>query len=233
MVLENHIVKSFDEQLGKLNDILARMGGLAEAQLAAAIEALTERNSDMASRVMANDEQVDAYDADLNDQVIRTLALRAPVADDLRLVVSALKISADLERVADHAANSAKRALVLNQIPPVPPLRAVGRLGWLVVGLLRDVMDAYLTQDADKALDVWRRDKEVDDLYSGLFREMLTYMMEDPRYITPCTHLLFIAKNIERIGDHTTNIAEMVYFMAKGEPLTGERPKSDNTSSVV
>ncbi len=228
--MEHHIVKSFDEQLDKLNDIIARMGGLAEVQLATAIQSLTERDSDLATKVMNNDSQVDAYEASLNEEVVKTLALRSPVADDLRLVISALKVSADLERVADHAANAAKRALVLNQMPPVPPLRAVARLGWLVLDLLKDVIDAYLAHDADKAIQVWQRDSEVDDLYSSLFRELLTYMMEDPRTITACTHLLFVAKNIERVGDHATNIAEMVHYTVKGTSLSDNRPKRDVTS---
>jgi phosphate transport system protein len=229
----HHIVKSFDEELGKLQDAIARMGGLAEAQLAGFIQAITERDGEAAARVVAEDAKVDALDAQVNDMAVRLLALRNPVADDLRVVITALKMSGELERVADHAASSAKRVLVLNQMPPIGSVRAVARMGWLVVAMIKDVLDAYMNQDAEKALAVWGRDGEVDDLYSSVFRELLTYMLEDPRNITACTHLMFVAKNLERVGDHATNIAEMTHYLVTGQSLRKDRPKRDVTSQAV
>ncbi|CDK98111.1 transcriptional repressor for high-affinity phosphate uptake [Magnetospirillum gryphiswaldense MSR-1 v2] len=227
---DQHIVKSYDDELKRLHDALARMAGLAEAQLAAAIEALDKRDSDIATRVMNDDPKVDECEHFINEQTVRLLALRAPVADDLRMVISALKAAGDIERIADHAANAAKRSLVLNQMPPVAPMRSLVRMGKLVAELLNEVLDAFLAHDAERALAVRSRDQEVDDLYSSLFREILTYMMEDPRTITACSHLMFIAKNIERVGDHATNIAEMTYFIATGRSLNDQRPKRDTSA---
>ncbi len=226
---EQHIVKSYDEELRKLDDALARMGGLAESQLAAAIEALTNRDSALAQKVMNDDGKVDACEEFINEQTIRVLALRSPVADDLRTVICSLKVAGGLERVADHAANCAKRSLVVNQMQPVAPMRSLVRMGRLVTELLNEVLDAYLNRDAERALAVRDRDQEVDDLYSSLFREILTYMMEDPRTITVCSHLMFIAKNIERVGDHATNIAEMTYYLVTGKSLKDKRPKRDTS----
>jgi phosphate transport system protein len=226
-----HIVKSYDVELGKLTSTVARMGGQAEQQLRNALEALAGRDEDLAAGVIAADDEADALDQQVADQTVRVLALRAPVADDLRTVLTALKVSAELERVADLAKNIAKRSLVLNQSPIVQSVRATARMGHLVLDRIRRVLDAYLARDADAALEVWRDDEEVDDLYSSLFREILTYMMEDPRTITPCTHLMFVAKNIERCGDHATNIAEMTHFLAKGAMLRQERPKHDTSTT--
>lgn len=228
-----HIVKSYDDELGSLRDAIARMGGLAEAQLAAFIQAFTDRDGDAAARVVAEDAKVDALDAWVNDQAVRLLALRNPVADDLRVVITALKMSGELERIGDHAASSAKRTMVLNQMPPVGSARAVARMGWLVTAMVKDVLDAYLAGDADKALSVWNRDQEVDDLHSGVFRELLTYMLEDPRSITACTHLMFVAKNLERVGDHATNIAEMTHYLVTGQSLRKDRPKRDLATQTV
>ncbi|MGE5545942.1 MAG: phosphate signaling complex protein PhoU [Solirubrobacterales bacterium] len=228
----DHIVKSYDVALGKLTATIARIGGQAEAQLRGALDALGSRDGEAAEGVVAADTQVDALDQQVSEQAIRVLALRAPVADDLRTVLTALKISAELERIADLAANIAKRSLVINQSPMVQPVRATIRMGLMVLERIKKVLDAYLARDPEVAMEVWSSDQEVDDLYSSLFREILTYMMEDPRTITPCSHLLFIAKNIERCGDHATNIAEMTYFLAKGEMLRDDRPKHDTSSSV-
>ena len=222
-----HTVKSFDEELEKLTNVIVRMGGLAEAQLASAIQAVVKRDSDLASRVVASDPRVDELETEAHSLTVRLLALRQPVAVDLRNIVVALKISSDLERIADYATNVAKRSIVLNQVPPVKPVGAIPRMGRLVKGLIKDVLDAYVDRDVEKAVDVWHRDEDVDELYNSLFRELITYMMEDPRNITACTHLMFIAKNIERIGDHATNIAENVHFLIKGETLSGRRPKAD------
>jgi phosphate transport system protein len=227
---EQHIVKSYDDEMKRLHDALARMAGLAEAQLAASIEALEKRDSDIATQVMNSDHKVDECEHFINEQTVRLLALRAPVADDLRLVISALKAAGDIERIADHAANAAKRSLVLNQMPTVAPMRSLVRMGKLVAELLNEVLDAFLAHDAERALAVRSRDQEVDDLYSSLFREILTYMMEDPRTITACSHLMFIAKNIERVGDHATNIAEMTYFISTGRALNDQRPKRDTSA---
>jgi phosphate transport system protein len=155
------------------------------------------------------------------------------MARDLREILSALKIAADLERICDYAANVAKRAIALNVLPPAKPVYALPRMARFAQGLIKDVLDAFIARDADKALAVWVRDEELDEMYSGLFRELLTYMMEDPRNITPCTHLLFMAKNIERIGDHATNIAEYVWFLVHGTPLDQTRPKGDLSSTAV
>ncbi len=231
IVGEQHIVKSYDEELQKLQNALARMGGLAEAQLKSAIDTLDRRDNDLALRVMSNDTAVDDQEDFVNDHTMRLLALRSPVADDLRIVMSSLKVAAALERVADHAANTAKRALVLNQLPAVAPMRSLVRMGRLVQELLGEVLSAFLSHDAERALSVRSRDQEVDDLYSSLFREILTYMMEDPRTITACSHLMFIAKNVERVGDHATTIAEMTYFRVTGRSLRDQRPKRDTSAS--
>jgi len=161
------------------------------------------------------------------------LALRQPMAKDLRAIVAALRISADLERIADYAKNVAKRTLALNQVPAIRLAASIPRMGRLVQQIIKEVLDAYVERDADKARAAWSRDEEVDGMYNSLFRELLTYMMEDPRNITPCTHILFIAKNIERMGDHATNIAETIYFVVHGVPLTETRPKGDTTSFTV
>ncbi|HLN23463.1 MAG TPA: phosphate signaling complex protein PhoU [Patescibacteria group bacterium] len=225
---EEHTVRSYDEELAHLTNMIARMGGLAEAQLDGAIQALVKRDSDLAGKVIASDIKVDELEHEVHSFTVRLLALRQPVAHDLRLIVGALKISGDLERIADYAANVAKRALVLNQLPPVKPTAGVPRLGRLVQEIVKEVLDAYVEQDNDKAIKVWKQDEEVDDMYTGLFRELITYMMEDPRNITACIHLMFIAKNIERIGDHATNVAETIHFMVEGRPIRELRPKGES-----
>ena len=229
---EEHTVRSYDDELTRLTNLISRMGGLAEAQLDGALQALPRRDSDLAGRIIAADARIDELEHDVHALTVRMLALRQPVAQDLRQIVGALKISGDLERIADYAANVAKRTLVLNQLPPVKPTSAVPRLGRLVQDILRKVLDAYIEQDCDKAVEVWRQDEEVDALYTGLFRELITYMMEDPRNITPCIHLMFIAKNIERIGDHATNIAESIHFLVKGKPISSERPKGNTVGGL-
>jgi len=227
-----HLVKSFDEQLERLNATISEMAGLAEAQLQTALDALSRRDTDLAQKVIAGDARVDQLEKDVAHQVVRLLALRQPMAIDLRAIVSALKISSDIERIADYAANLAKRSLVLAQMPPLRSMGGVERLGRLVLALMKDVFDAFATNDVQKAHSVWLRDEEVDDMYTSLFRELLTYMMEDPRNITPCTHLLFMAKNIERMGDHATNIAELIEFKVTGKEMTEARPKGDKANYV-
>jgi phosphate transport system protein len=228
MVAE-HIIKSYDEELQRLDNTIAEMGGMAESQLTAAIDAVIKRDSDLAASVIEADARVDELEQEVEALVVRLLALRQPMARDLRQIVAALKTSTDLERMCDYAANFAKRSIILNQSAPVKPVYALPRMGALCQTMVKDMLDAYVERDADKALAVWMRDEELDEMYTSLFRELLTYMIEDARNITPCTHLLFMAKNIERIGDHTTNIAETLYFFVHGKPLTQIRPKRDRT----
>jgi phosphate transport system protein len=226
-----HIVKSYDSELSRLYGEITRMGELAAGQLDAAIDALGRRDSKAARRVVDNDIAIDQLEQEVSHDVLRLLALRQPMARDLREVYGALRISADIERIGDYAANVAKRSIVLNDGAVVqaahaalPPLsRAANRL-------VRDAMTAFANRDADLALSVRSRDAEIDELYTGLFRELLTYMAEDPRTITSCTHLMFIAKNIERIGDHATNIAEYTWFIVHGELPPDAREKRDTTA---
>ncbi|MBX2831925.1 MAG: phosphate signaling complex protein PhoU [Rhodospirillales bacterium] len=231
---KTHIVSSFDEELTRLNNIISQMGGLAESQLISAIRSIVKRDSELAEKVILSDHRIDVLEQEVQDFVVRFLALRQPMADDLRHVVTALKLSNDLERIGDLAKNIAKRAQVLNQIPPIRPVQVIPNMGKLAQEIIKDVLDAYIEGDAEKAERVWARDQEVDDMYNSLFRELLTYMMEDPRNITASTHMLFIAKNIERIGDHATNIAETIYYRIKGEDLPAiDRPKNDAANFAV
>src|SRR5581483_35815 len=228
-----HIIKSYDEELSRLSKMIVEMGGLAESQLASALDAVSRRDSALAVQVIEGDAEVDGIERELDNLAIRLLALRQPMARDLREIVAALKIGSDLERICDYAANVAKRSIVLSQSPPIQPTHALPRMAHLALLLVKDVIDAYIERDADKAILVWARDEELDEMYSSLFREFLTYMMEDPRNIGIYTHLMFMAKNIERIGDHATNIAENLYFMVRGTPLTQARPKGDKSSLEV
>ncbi|WP_404422697.1 phosphate signaling complex protein PhoU [Thalassospira australica] len=231
---KHHIVSSFDEELTRLNNIISQMGGLAESQLISAIRAIVKRDSELAEKVILSDHRIDLLEQEVQDFAVRLLALRQPMADDLRQVVTALKLSNDLERIGDLAKNIAKRAQVLNQVPPIRPVQVIPNMAKLCQEIIKDVLDAYIEGDAEKAQRVWARDQEVDDMYNSLFRELLTYMMEDPRNITASTHLLFIAKNIERIGDHATNIAETIYYRIKGEDLPVDtRPKNDAANFAV
>jgi phosphate transport system protein len=230
---QEHIVRSFDDSLEQLRQSIVRMGGMAESQLSRAIQALSRRDAALASEVVRDDAAIDRLEHELTHQAVTLLALRQPMGIDLREVVSALKVSSDIERIGDYAANVAKRSVALSQLPPVKPAYAVPRLARLAQDIFKDALDAYVHRDPVRALDVWRRDEEVDEVYTGLFRELLTYMMEDPRNISPCTHLMFIAKNVERIGDHATNIAETVHYLVKGTEIAGGRPKGDASSFEV
>jgi len=221
-----HMVKRFDDELDKLDASISEMGGLAESQLAMALAALRERNSETAEKVMKADNRVDELDRTVQNQVIRMLALRQPMANDLRLIVTSIKIASALERIADYAKNIAKRSLQIQTLTTPPPaLSGVDRLGRLVQALLKDVLDALSSKDDARARAVWTRDADIDDVYHGLVRELLTYMMEDARTISACTQLMFMAKNIERIGDHATNIAELLLFRWTGEEVVEERPR--------
>ncbi|OJY93693.1 MAG: phosphate transport system regulatory protein PhoU [Lysobacterales bacterium 63-13] len=228
-----HIVKSYDEELNRLTGEIQRMGNLALVELEAAITAVIERDSDAAERIIASDKAIDELENEISQDVIRLLALRQPIARDLREVLAALRISSDIERIGDYAANVAKRALALNRVDQVRPVISMPRLGKIASEIISEVLLAYRDRDADRALLAWARDEELDALYTGIFRELLTYMMEDPRNITACTHLLFMAKNIERIGDHATNIAENIYFIVHGTQIAQERRKGDKTTSMV
>ncbi|MBV8912181.1 MAG: phosphate signaling complex protein PhoU [Acetobacteraceae bacterium] len=220
-----HIVKSFSQELQRLRDLLAEMGGIVESQLALATQAIVGQDPDMATRAVQQDSAVDTLERQVEQLVMRMLALRQPMASDLRQIVAALKISAGLERIGDYAKNVAKRSIVLTQFALPFSLTGLGSMARLAQENLRLVIDAVGENDPDKAVQVWRSDQGIDDLYNSIFRELITYMMEDARSITPCTHLLFIAKNLERIGDHATNIAETVYYAATGTVLTDERPR--------
>jgi phosphate transport system protein len=228
-----HLVKSFDQDLKRLTDMLIRMGGIVENQVVLASEAVMERNAEAASRTVEEDVKVDALEREVDAFVIRMLALRQPMGADLRHVVAGLKITGDLERIGDYAANVAKRSIVLAQFPVPYSLGGLASMLGLVQAQLRSIIDALGSNDSDKAIEVWRSDRAVDDIYNTIFRELITYMMEDPRNITPCTHLLFIAKNLERIGDHTTNIAETIYYAVKGEVIPDVRPKGDTSAYAV
>ncbi len=229
-----HIVKSFDDELKVINTTLVEMGGMAEAQLAKAVRALVTRNVDLACEVVKEDARIDLLETELDRDAIRIIALRQPMAEDLRMVITALKTSANLERIGDYAKNVAKRAITLAEMPPVGnTAQTIERMAGMAQGLVGNVLDAYVRRDVEAADDVRRRDEEIDQLHTSLFRELLTHMMEEPHNITACTHLLFIAKNIERIGDHATNIAEYVHFMVSGETHDDERPKGDKTSQTI
>ncbi|HUB11757.1 MAG TPA: phosphate signaling complex protein PhoU [Acetobacteraceae bacterium] len=228
-----HVVKRYDVELKRLGSLITEMGGIVESQVADAASAILERDSDIAARVVETDPKVDRIEHEVEQFVIRLLALRQPVAADLRNIVAALKITGDLERMGDYAANVAKRSIVLSQFQLPLSLSGLGHMAQLVQGNLKQIIDAVSENDADKAIQVWRSDQVIDDLYNTVFRELITYMMEDPRNITPCTHLLFIAKNLERIGDHETNIAEMVYYAVKGDVLPDARPKGNSAAYAV
>ena len=227
-----HIVKSHDDEQTALRDTLIYMGKLAASQLDAALNALTQRNAATAREVIASDERIDALEQQINHDAIR-LIQRGPLASDLRVILAALRVASDIERIGDYAANIAKRSLVLNQSPPLSHTRGLDALGRMAAHQLRDVLRAYQQRDGDDALRVRDADAELDALYTGLFRELLTYMMEDPRAITPCTHLLFMAKNLERIGDHATNIAENVWFLLHGDTPLPPRNKRDDSLQPV
>lgn len=227
-----HIVKSYDDEQQALQGELIRMGLMAAAQLEAALDVVERRDDGAAERVIANDEAIDALEQQVNHDVIH-LIRRGPMATDLRMILAALRVASDIERIGDYAANIAKRSLVLNQLPPLPHTRGLGTLGRMAVQQVRDVLEAYRERDGEAALRVRARDAELDTLYTGLFRELLTYMMEDQRAITACTHLLFMAKNIERIGDHATNIAENAWFLIHGEELLPQRDKRDDSNTAT
>ena len=228
---KDHIIKSYDDELTRLTGEIVRMGELSITQLEAAIDVIDRRDERAAQHVVANDEAIDLLEQEISHDVVRLLALRAPMAGDLRNVFAALRIAADIERIGDYAANVAKRSIPLSMVAPVAPTTGLSYLAELAATEVRGVLQAYRDRDAERAYQVWKDDAELDEAYTGYFRQLLTYMMEDPRNITPCTHLLFMAKNIERIGDHATNIAENVWYQVTGEPLNQQRSNRDFTSN--
>jgi phosphate transport system protein len=228
---EHHTVKAFDSDLQELARMVAEMGGLAERHVADAVDALARRDTALAQRVTAADAQIDALQREIEEKSVLTIARRQPVASDLREVVGALRLAGDLERIGDLAKNIAKRVIALNgEFPPPKLIRGVEHMTALLLGQLKAVLNAYARRSVAEAMSVWRGDEEIDAVCTSVFRELLTYMMEDPRNITFCIHLLFCAKNIERMGDHATNIAETVHYIVEGKPIADQRPKGDTTT---
>ena len=229
--MSEHIVSSYDVELQDLRRTIAEMGGVSEKMLTDAIDALVRRDTPLAQAVIALDGRLDALHREVEEHSILLIARRQPMAVDLRETISAIRLAGDLERIGDLAKNVGKRVLAIaGQFQPQKIVLGVQHMSDLVQEQLKDVLDAYAQQDPAVALSVWQRDDAIDALYTSLFRELLTYMMEDPRNITFCTHLLFCAKNIERIGDHATNIAETVHYLVTGDTLAAERPKNDRSS---
>ncbi|CAN1552720.1 PhoU Phosphate uptake regulator [Caulobacteraceae bacterium] len=227
--MNEHIVRSYEDELNQLAAEVVRMGGLAEAQVGDSIQAFARRDVPLAQALIGRDIKLDAIEADIERAAIRMIALRQPMANDLRRTMSAMKIAMNLERCGDLAKNIGKRTLILAESEPAGPVtRSIERMGRLVASRLKEVIDAYTASEIDRAISVWTRDTEVDEHYESLFRELLTYMMGDPRTITAGAHLLFVAKNLERIGDHATNIAEIVHFEITGQAIASERPKLDS-----
>ncbi|MCX7295590.1 MAG: phosphate signaling complex protein PhoU [Hyphomicrobiales bacterium] len=231
---EQHTTKAFDADLQDLSRMVAEMGGLAEKQVADAVDALAKRDTNMAQRVQQSDAAIDTLQREIEEKSVLTIARRQPMAIDLRDIVGALRLANDLERIGDLANNIAKRVIALNaEFPPPKLIRGVEHMTDLVLEQLKAVLDAYARRDDNKAMAVWRGDEEIDAVCTSVFRELLTYMMEDPRNITFCIHLMFCAKNIERMGDHATNIAETVHYIIDGNPITERRPKGDTTTIAV
>jgi phosphate transport system protein len=229
--MSEHTMKAFDADLQDLARNVAEMGGIAEKQIADAVDALVKHDSSLAQRVIALDAKIDTLQREVEEKAILTIARRQPMAIDLREIVGSLRVANDLERIGDLAKNIAKRVVALSgESYPHKLIRGVEHMTDLVLAQLKQVLDSYASRDVAAALAVWRSDEAIDSVHTSLFRELLTYMMEDPRNITFCTHLLFCAKNIERMGDHATNIAEAVYYVVEGRMPGDERPKSDTTS---
>ena len=231
MTPHDHIVKSFDEELARLSGEIARMGELAVGQLDAAVDLLRRRDARAAGRVVANDDEIDALERAVGHDALHLLALRQPRARDLREIYAALRISAALERIGDYAANVAKRSVAIDGVLPPAPAERLPRLAASANALVAGALESYLHRDAEAAAAVRARDVELDADYTALFRELLAAMTADPRRIATCTQLLFMARNIERIGDHATTIAESTWFLVHGEPMAGERAKGDRTSA--
>jgi len=229
--MADHTIKAYDKELEALERRIAEMGGIAEKMVIDAMDALSNSDGALAHRVIASDERLDALQREIEDSAILTIARRQPMAVDLREIIGAIRVAGDLERVGDLAKNIAKRSLKVSE-EVRSPREVVGlkHMNDVATELLKDVLDAYAQRDVDRALAVWERDAELDALEDSVFRDLLTHMMEDPRNISYCAHLLFCSKNIERVGDHATNIAETVHYLVTGHPLPGERPKGASGS---
>ncbi|EJT02859.1 phosphate signaling complex protein PhoU [Rhizobium sp. CCGE 510] len=228
-----HIYSAYDDDLKFLSRRISEMGGLAEQMVAEAVRALVNGDTALAQKVISDDVILDHAEREIGDKAIVTIARRQPMASDLREIMGSIRIAADLERVGDLGKNTAKRVIAVQSTGvPRKLARGLEHLSELALVQLKEVLDVYTTRAADKAHAIRERDNEIDAMYTSLFRELLTYMMEDPRNITSCTHLLFCAKNIERIGDHATNIAETIYYMATGAQPEGDRPKDDSANTV-
>jgi phosphate transport system protein len=232
-MMTEHTIRAFDADLQELARMIAEMGGLAERQIGDALDALNRHDAELARSAVAADARIDTLQREIEEKAVLTIARRQPMAVDLRDIVGALRVSNDLERIGDLAKNIAKRVEVVeNELRLRKVMRGVEHMTELVLAQIKDVLDAFARRDVGKAVQVWRSDEEIDAVNNSLFRELLTYMMEDPRNISVCIHLLFCAKNIERMGDHATNIAETIYYIVEGRALTDERPKGDTTSTT-
>ena len=231
MVMSEHTAKAFDVDLQELNRMIAEMGGLAEKLVSDSVDALVRRDTDAAQRVVAMDPNIDALQREIEEKAVLTIARRQPMAVDLREIVGAMRVAIDIERMGDLAKNMAKRVAALeSDFQPLKLIRGLEHMTDLVQSQVKSVLDAYAAHDLPAAMTVWKGDEEVDAICTSLFRELLTYMMEDPRNISFCIHLMFCAKNIERIGDHATNIAETVFYMIEGQQILDKRPKGDMTT---
>ena len=231
---KDHIVKDFNEELSQLDNLLAEMGGLCEAQLSKAMKAMVKRDVDLASAVIEGDRRIDDLEKQVDSLAINLIALRQPMAADLRMIIASLKVANNLERVGDYAKNIGKRTIALSKSPVISnTANSIQRMSTMVEGMIKNALDALINRDSQRAKDVRISDQEVDQMHSSLFKELLTFMAEDPESISTCTHLLFIAKNLERVGDHMTSVAEQIVFIVEGEILDDERPKKDKTSSTV
>ncbi|MGB7268211.1 MAG: phosphate signaling complex protein PhoU [Albidovulum sp.] len=233
MMAEQHIASAFDRDLETIQALVMKMGGMVETAIANAAKSLETFDEDLAEQVRKNDKAIDALEMKINEEAAQLIALRAPTASDLRMVLSVIKIASSLERVGDYAKNMAKRALVLGQLGPIAGAGgSLRRMSKAVAELLSDALDAYAGRQLDLAQDVRLRDRDIDQIYNALFREFLTHMLEDPRNITACMHLHFIAKNVERMGDHATAIAEQVVYLITGEIPEDTRPKAESVADL-
>ena len=228
MGMNEHTVKAFDDDIGELRALIAQMGGLAEQAVAASMDALRNLDLEAAAVIVAGDRKIDALEMQVERLAVQLIALRAPLADDLREVVAALKIAGVIERIGDYAKNIARRVALVDDHGSIEPLSVLPAMATMATQMVRDVLDAFAARDADAALEICDRDRAVDDFYNSIFRVLVTYMMENPRSIGQVAHLLFIAKNLERVGDHATNVAEMVYYAATGTHMAerDRRPAS-------
>lgn len=230
--MSDHIAKAYDNDISALKTQLAEMGGIAEEQLANAIQSLIRRDTGLADKVIRGDELLDNLERRIEEKAILTIAKRQPMAQDLREIIVAIRVSSDIERIGDLAKNTAKRTHAISEALPRNLSSGLTRMGKMAQTQLNQVLNAYAKRDDEMGLAVWRADEDLDALYNSIFRELLTYMMEDPRKIGECTHLLFGAKNLERIGDHTTNIAENIHYLIHGKTITEARPKKDVTAMM-